>query len=98
MPCSNLYILKWNIELLQVFIFELVQLIYILSVFIPTVQIQGYIARLFSIEIDRKIFINKTEILLRVALNTIPSKKTSNRNASLNGMNHRFMSCAVVSH
>jgi high affinity choline transporter 7 len=31
--------------------------IYMLSVFILRVQIQGYIARLFSIEINRKIFI-----------------------------------------
>jgi hypothetical protein len=43
-------IFKWNIELLQIFIFELVQCTY-------SMQIQGYIARLFSIEISRKIFI-----------------------------------------
>jgi hypothetical protein len=43
-------IFKWNIELVQIFIFELVQYTF-------SVQIQGYIARLFSIEINRKIFI-----------------------------------------
>jgi hypothetical protein len=46
-------IFKWNIELLQIFIFELVQYTF----FILSVQIHGYIARLFSIEINRKIFI-----------------------------------------
>jgi hypothetical protein len=50
-------IFKWNIELLQIFIFES-SAIYILSVFFfISVQIQGYIARFFSIEIVRKIFI-----------------------------------------
>jgi len=43
-------IFKWNIELLQIFIFELVQYTY-------SMQIQGYIVRFFSIEINRNIFI-----------------------------------------
>ena len=49
-------IFKWNIELLQIFIFELVQYT-LYQYFFISVQIQGYIARLFSIEINRKIFI-----------------------------------------
>ena len=49
-------IIKWNIKLLQIFIFELVQYTFYQYFFI-IVQIQGYIARLFSTEINRKIFI-----------------------------------------
>jgi hypothetical protein len=41
-------ILKWNIELLQIFIFELVQYTFY------SMQIQGYIARLFPLKLIGK--------------------------------------------
>ena len=46
-------IFKWNIELLQILIFELVQYTFY-QYFYTRMQIQGYIVRLFSIEINRK--------------------------------------------
>jgi hypothetical protein len=46
-------IFKWNIELLQIFIFELVRYTFY-QYFNTRMQIQGYIVRLFSIEINRK--------------------------------------------
>jgi hypothetical protein len=46
-------IFKWNIGLLQIFIFELVQYKFY-QYFNTRMQIQGYIVRLFSIEINRK--------------------------------------------
>ena len=48
-------IFKWNIELLQIFIFELVQCTFYQYFLLSSVQIQEYITRLFSIEINRKI-------------------------------------------